>query len=471
MSMTENPIARKAARAWVSQSSDANIDELVGYLHKPPSNDWSAKDEADVEQIWWNSDAKDAKEMIGPNTHSELLTLFKICLRVRGCTPTQLISPLTNLRYLPTVGATGPFCHLYSNAFCKALSTILVHPCMRKGKTSVILTLQYAIMTRIDDCTVWAQLRSRIQTMRCPAITQTVNRVINEIESGLMPRLHAVHRDVRSQVLSRGETPSQLSVLLCQIGEIVLRNAATAVPSEQGISVQFGREVLPLTLEDLTVVQTAIDSMEWPEGYGSFACTTAEALFSYNLTDTRRDIPGRDTLADFFERGHKQLLRDCLPEYRQWREKRSRQDKEDSQNQSFSDVENSEISSISDVEMDSDCDYWQGRLPPDPQPSTEVIIESDPQSPELASAMDTTQSPWHPLGTLEQIPGQTTALSILQEVPLLRNEIRELKQKVQDQSEKMQELVQSNKMLVKRIDDLLARVRIPDTSQRRVIYR
>ncbi|KAM0233199.1 hypothetical protein ACHAPO_007278 [Fusarium lateritium] len=377
----ESPVAQ----LWVNHSSGANLDELVGYLQKPSTVDWSADDEAEVERMWADSDVKDAKEKIGPKTHAHMLTLFKICLRVRGCSPMRLISPLSNLRYLPKTGTPAPFYYLYSKAFCEALSTILVHPCMRTGTYRVILTLQYAIMTRIGDCQLWSQLPTWSRTLTCPAIIETFNRVRIAVDSDNTPVLHSVHKEVRSELESRGETSSQLSALLYQIGEIVSRKAKLDVPPEQGICIQFGREVLPLTIEDLMVVQKAIDNMEWPEGYECFACTTSEALSSYkHHTNTDHDIPGYDALCDFFERANKQVIRDCLPQFREWKDEHPPEEGSNPQNQSGSDEEMAEA---------------------------------------LLQAKD--------------------------------EEIRGLKQRLQDQSQRMEQLSQDNKMLVQSNDTLV----------------
>ncbi|KAM0491570.1 hypothetical protein ACHAP8_010489 [Fusarium lateritium] len=147
----------------------------------------------------------------------------------------------------------------------------------------------------------------------CPALAETL-RKIQRVEDFDRTSVHSIHKIARSEVEAKGETPSQLSALLYELGETIGTNGVkTNYPEDTWT--RLGEDPLPLTIEDLRNIQATIDGMQWPEEeiYEDFACTTTQALKSYMAAKTDKIvIPQHTVLLDFMERSYKKILRHCL---------------------------------------------------------------------------------------------------------------------------------------------------------------
>ncbi|CEI68289.1 unnamed protein product [Fusarium venenatum] len=281
---------RQSARRWIADKSsieEAEVDRLVGYRHEPPGDDWSAEDEAEVDTRWEASDMKVAIDILQQTPRPFLMHMWKICLRLRRCSPVSIISPINRLRYLPPGTYEKGYDYLYSKAFCAVFSSIIVHPCMRNIEgINLILILHYAIVTGTQDCTFWEFTDP--SWALCPVIAETIRKVDADRSFGGIQSVHSLHKEARVEAQANEITPGFHSELLYHIGETVAAAGSRDLSEGDGIVNQLGREVLPLTLEDLKNVQRAIDTMQWPAGDDSYACTTTEALQSYNVAKKGR---------------------------------------------------------------------------------------------------------------------------------------------------------------------------------------
>ncbi|RBR15221.1 uncharacterized protein FIESC28_07401 [Fusarium coffeatum] len=294
----ENPVATEAAKTLVESNEpvDASeIDELVGYLHKPPDGNWTAEEEAEVDRLWDESPEKEAWSKMSEKSHPLLLPLFKVCLRVRRRNPLWLISPPHGLRYYHPQG-DGLKHVIYLKTFSQLLTQLIVHPCFRTGVVRLVFAIQYAVVCRYDDRRSW--LTHNVDMFSGPDLTGALRAF--QSCGGSRP-VHEIHGEARANVVEGGETLTRFSGLLFRIGEIV---KAQEYPQEQPpdeFLTHHGRHVLPVTTEDLDVIRQAIDN--------SYNCTTAEALDAYKAIKKRQELPDAKRIKEFMKRGYKELLR------------------------------------------------------------------------------------------------------------------------------------------------------------------
>ncbi|CAG7565834.1 unnamed protein product [Fusarium equiseti] len=307
----QNEVAKQWAQILFDNTEPLvkeDIDQLVGFLHKPPGDNWSAEDEARVDEMWANSPEKEAKARIGHNSHAHLLSTWKLCLRTRRHSPVWLISTHNRLRYFrPGLGDRDSE-PIYSKSFCSALAPLLVHPCMRMGVDRLVIILQYAIITRIDNREAWADME--VDGNTCPVLLRIVAMIKDDAEKGENRSLHSVHTSVREEMEAEGNTPTRLSDILYRVGQVVLDKTFSLPQPPESFSPYLGGRVLPLTTEDLMNVREAIDSTDWPDN--RYNCTAEEALESYKLIRRSIELPNARELAEHYERAQKELLRDYV---------------------------------------------------------------------------------------------------------------------------------------------------------------
>ncbi|CAG7565828.1 unnamed protein product [Fusarium equiseti] len=301
----ESRVATEAAKELVESNEPidaSDIDELVGFLHKPPDENWTAEEEAEVGRLWDESPEKEAWNRMSAKSHPFLLPLFKVCLRVRRRNPLSLISPLYGLRYHHRHG-DGSKHMLYLKAFSQLLTKLIVHPCMQRGVVRLVFAIQYTVVCRYDDRRLW--LTHNVDTFSGPDLT----RAIQAFHScgGSRP-VHEIHGEARANIIRAGESPTRFSDLLFRIGEIVKDKEYSQDQPPEEFLTQHGRNVLPVTTEDLDVIRQAIDSMQW-SGDESYKCTTEEAFEAYRVIKKKQELPDKHRLKEFIERGYKQLLR------------------------------------------------------------------------------------------------------------------------------------------------------------------
>ncbi|KAL4728825.1 hypothetical protein ACLX1H_003224 [Fusarium chlamydosporum] len=313
----QNEAAKLSAKFLIERNEvvqPEQLDELVGFLNKPPDQHWSAEDEARVVEMWTNSDARLAKSKIKRKSHPFLLSLWKLCLRIRKMSPIRLISPVNGFRYMHTTRGDAATRCLYSKPFCDTLSAIIAHPCVQSGERRLVVMLKFAVISRIHDAKAFLESDDG---MGCPVIASTIRKVQRGIQNGKSRPLSTLLDKSRREVEAKGERPTRLSSILRRITRIAERGNDNVPEPEESFFTELGEKVLPVTVKDLKNVQRAIDTMEWSAQDIRYDCTTDEALQSYKVANPSRDLPEIADLAQHFERAHKQMLRDYVVKTRE----------------------------------------------------------------------------------------------------------------------------------------------------------
>ncbi|KAM0491566.1 hypothetical protein ACHAP8_010485 [Fusarium lateritium] len=267
---SQNLVAKRAAENWLQHDriESDDINEFVGFLHKPPGEGWTEQDEDAIQRQWDESEMKQVKEHVKWHNYAEFMSLWKICLRVRRCSPVYLISPMSNLRFLPAAEARSFF------------------------------------IINADDA-----------LNDCPAFKRSLRWLQSARGSGLDRSTHSILEEAMDRSVEKGERVLTTTKLLHKVGSVAIGQQHDVPTPTQAIHEQYGFQVISITIEDLNNVRQAIDTFEWPESMREeFACTTGEALQSYRLMHKRHEKPAAAELGEYFERSHKDVMRDCRME-------------------------------------------------------------------------------------------------------------------------------------------------------------
>ncbi|RBA18426.1 hypothetical protein FPRO05_10721 [Fusarium proliferatum] len=258
------------------------VDEFVGQLVRGPGEGWSEAHENAMNMIWLQSNHSTvmAKMREGKTMQGQLLTLFKVCLRVFKMSPIRFLSFSHGLEYLGERGSSATF----SKAFSEVLTRLIVHPAFNGKKETLPTVIQYAVICQIDDRRPWPNTSS---TPSCPALAKMV------------------------EMMKASETvPSNLSDLMHAVGETVKNSRVKAIPVTEDILEYGGEKVLPVSLYDLRNIAKTLDETIWDDE--AWNCTVAEAIDSYLVVLPRQEAPTGEQLPEYYERSHKQKLRDWM---------------------------------------------------------------------------------------------------------------------------------------------------------------
>lgn len=149
----------------VKRISSCNLPEqelatFVGPSRPVIDQVWTSQDEAWLKDIWDNSKTKSALFRIG-RKNQELLKLWRLSCTLMRCSPVAIISPQHGLLYdgVELTHEISPRdhgeCSLWSEAFCKALSSLIVHSFWRGNAKLLSTCIQYSVVCRTDDRQPW----------------------------------------------------------------------------------------------------------------------------------------------------------------------------------------------------------------------------------------------------------------------------------------------------------------------------
>ncbi|QPC78284.1 hypothetical protein HYE68_009036 [Fusarium pseudograminearum] len=314
----QNPVAKRAAEHWLERGrlEDQDIDNAVGYLRKPPGQEWTAEDEAEIQRQWDVSEMKQVKDDAKWGNYAQFANLLRISLRVLGAALPLVISPLCAMRFLPEASARGwASKYIYARPFCDALSSIIVHPFVGTGVQRFVAVLSYAIVCRTDNREV--DLFADHGLNDCPAFMRAIRWFESSREQGPDQSRHLTLGQSLDRSAEKRESVSAVTKLFHHIGSIASSKEYNIATPSQGFDVEHGLPVIFLTYEDVNNVREAIDTFDWPVALrDKYACTTAEAFQSYKLIQKVHDRPGAAELGQYFERCHKEVMRGCLLEAR-----------------------------------------------------------------------------------------------------------------------------------------------------------
>ncbi|KAL6912761.1 hypothetical protein FSST1_010521 [Fusarium sambucinum] len=218
---SQNLVAKRAAENWLQHDriESDDINEFVGFLHKPPGEGWTEQDEDAIQRQWDKSEIK-----------------------------------------------------------------------------------QFII--NADDA-----------LNDCPAFKRSLRWLQSARGSGLDRSTHSILEEAMDRSVEKGERVLTTTKLLHKVGSVAIGQQHDVPTPTQAIHEQYGFQVISITIEDLNNVRQAIDTFEWPESMREeFACTTGEALQSYRLMHKRHEKPAAAELGEYFERSHKDVMRDCRME-------------------------------------------------------------------------------------------------------------------------------------------------------------
>ncbi|KAM0218057.1 hypothetical protein ACHAQD_006993 [Fusarium lateritium] len=285
-----------------------DIDEVVGYLIKPPDDQWTQDQEDQVVERFRSLGMQDTRGRMTPTSNPVLLGLFKVCLRVFGVTPVKLISPLYQMSYQATgtkgKGKRSP--HIFSTSFCDALSGLIVHPSIDASRDRLVCMLQFAIICRLDirrpwrivnppkDCYVLVRLRREMEA------AEGGSRMLNEPVS-------LIHKRLRTSAHSQRKKCSSLSDYLDRISDISAETYGTVSEPDDGSYNMFGVYYKPIIAEDLALVVRAID--ETPLQSPDLTYSVSHALKSYRDAKKGHEFPSAREFPEVWERSQKNMLR------------------------------------------------------------------------------------------------------------------------------------------------------------------
>ncbi|EKJ68721.1 hypothetical protein FPSE_11099 [Fusarium pseudograminearum CS3096] len=437
----QNPVAKRAAEQWIERGrlEDQDIDNVVGYLRKPPGQDWTAEDEAEIQRQWDVSEMKQVKDDAKWGNYAQFANLLRISLRVLGVALPLVISPLCAMRFLPEASARGwASKYIYARPFCDALSSIIVHPFVGTGVQRLVAVLSYAIVCRTDNREVGLFADQGLND--CPAFMRAIRWLESSREQGPDQSRHLTLGQSLDRSAEKRESVSAVTKLFHHIGSIASSKEYNIATPSQGFDVEHGLPVVFLTSEDVNNVREAIDTFDWPETLrDKYACTTAEALQSYRLTHKVHDKPGASELGQYFERCHKEVMRGCLLEAR--RRTEPAPSPQDDEHEEYHRGENNDGDIQSDDghrdDESNNGAFQQDATPPGAQNATE---ESRHQVEHLAADLPQSE------GNVLQTPSSSSRPATMPDGYPIAAELHSLVQKVlemetmqQEQEAKLQE--------------------------------
>ncbi|KAL5613149.1 hypothetical protein FOVSG1_002212 [Fusarium oxysporum f. sp. vasinfectum] len=298
-------VSRETARTMLLAHPPLKVDlrderRFYRELIETPADNWSAEDEAAVVADWNQSEAKSCTGYF--SQRHDLLSTWRISLRLYQEAPVTLLSLFTSLRYQPvsTNGMANEV--IYSVSFCNELSKLMVHPCWEQKTTLLTLGLRWTVICRLDDRRIWELNR----TYGCPALKALSQKIEECGDSRMALSYHEMHEAAREAVSEQRATPSVLSDLLCHIGQAVSDEKSARPPVDPQYQIDNGFDVLPVTLWDLQVLSKAVNSTTFKAEWNY---SVDEALRSWDAEHKGRKIPSKDKLPLLYELAHLDLLR------------------------------------------------------------------------------------------------------------------------------------------------------------------
>jgi hypothetical protein len=284
-----------------------NTEEIIGSLTKAPNDEWTQAQEDQVMDIFQSSGMKVTRDRMTPTSHPVLLGLFKVCLRVFGLTPVELISPLYGLNYrsMGSKGKKSP--HIFSLPFCDALSGLIVHPNIDGNHIRLVCMLQFAVICRLDirrpwlmpkvleDCHVLVRLRRQMDDSKGSLLDEPVT---------------LMHKELRNSASENGKECSSLSDYLDRISDISAETYAPVSEPDDGSYTKFGAFYKPITADDVALVARVID--ETPIHGTNLMCTVSDALKIFREAKKAREFPSAREFPEIWERSQKKMLRIIL---------------------------------------------------------------------------------------------------------------------------------------------------------------
>lgn len=421
-----------------------DIDEVVGHLTKPPDDEWTQTQEDEVIEMFQSSGMQRTRDKMTDKSHPVLLGLFKVCLRVFGLTPVELISPLHGLNYQPkrSKGKGSPY--VFSKPFCDALSGLIVHPSIGGSGSKLVCMLQFAVICRLDirrpwlvpkvpnDCHVLSMLRRQMDDSRGHSLDEPVS---------------TTHEKLRDSAHENGQNCSTLSDYLSRISEV---SAEKYEPEpDDGSYTKFGAFYKPLTVEDVDLVVNVIN--ETPLEGTDLTYNVSDALKSYREAKKGQEFPSAREFPEMWERSQKKMLRIFLQGDNS-RLDRSQENEtpanshqsdagsavsepEDNHSVAFQDVEmgdqDDEVDSPSStLEPDSSARFDSGRFAP---PSAHRVRRPPGRSSDLVSLNPVRgSSNLYPMRARES---NQLSNSRADEIDSLREEIQQLREQIRTQGE------------------------------------
>ncbi|KAF5668069.1 hypothetical protein FHETE_5335 [Fusarium heterosporum] len=223
--------------------------------------------------------------------------LWKTCIRVLHFTPTELFSPVTGLRHVPS--HKGPIAGsflVFSEAFSKLLTALIVHPFWQFERNLLVLAIQYIVKCRVQNCDPWPE-KELAQPAKCPAF-----RALRRMFRGVKVQRTSIHEMHKLARRSIEKSPSTFSNFLVQLGDMV-------TPVADDNQVYYGVPMLPVTIADLKTLVKAIEVFKWPDL--SWRCRPEDVSEAYSEHRGRdpTEPPRKGEMKAFVEIGVKDFFR------------------------------------------------------------------------------------------------------------------------------------------------------------------
>ncbi|KAH7210895.1 uncharacterized protein BKA55DRAFT_698024 [Fusarium redolens] len=276
-----------------------DYDDLVSWRVE---EHWDVDDDAAVDQQWDQLELKDSSRDMNSPQYASLFLLFKISLRLFKITPNTLVSPLFALRYQAVSKNNFSNEWIMSKTFCDRLMSLMVHPCWEDDIYLLALALKWTVICRLDSRRKWL---SGYQNS-CPALQSLFDEAEGYKGKRLPIPYHEMHEQARDRASREGESPSEFSDLLYQVGEAVYRDKTVRPKVEPEYEAVWGFLALPLTVWDLRVLSKVVDSMNFrPE----WNYSVEDALKGWKAENSGHELPTQDKLSLVYEFSQKNVFR------------------------------------------------------------------------------------------------------------------------------------------------------------------
>lgn len=291
--------------------SEADINTFVGPSRPVIDKDWTAEDEAWLMKTWEDSSTKKTLERIGSHSQ-ELLKLWRLSCTLMRCSPVSIVSPQYGLVY-DGLEPTRTFfpkdhaeCSPWSDGFCKALHTLVVHSFWRGDARLLATTIQFTVICRTDNRQPWKMAMG-------PSSCLAVEKMRDVAMSRRTRHFHDVLRDYTTSQAADGRESSLEYEFLSYLGSIIEKPSFKPVEEQS----EAHPPVYAVRTADLNTILRALDTFN-PNGYPLF--THSDVFLRASTSAQLRSVfPNEGKLRELHTRS---FLHESRLAYREMRAKK-----------------------------------------------------------------------------------------------------------------------------------------------------
>ncbi|RBR25197.1 uncharacterized protein FIESC28_02105 [Fusarium coffeatum] len=241
----------------------------------------SSSQQSEVERL-----LEDTDEMYNLNlvvAYPDFQVLWKTCLRVFRYSPNCLISAINYLQYGGENKQVGKA--IFSTAFSKLLSSLIVHPIWDCNYRKLRVALQFVVMCRIESGERWPA--SRCDTFDCQALELLWER-FDELEPG------SVSQKLR-QALALTPVEEEFPTFLLTISQYVNQKTTDSDinPAYRGLL------AYPVEMRDLKSIEQALDNYAWMHEAWRISTQRIWEAFKVERGTSTTEFPKGDQLKEY----------------------------------------------------------------------------------------------------------------------------------------------------------------------------